>query len=151
MAVPVWKIGAGANMAFRRQVFEYIGLFDERLGAGASGCSEDSEVWYRILAKGWSCRYEPTAVVYHHHRRELKRLKQLLHLYMRGHVTALLVQFSKHRHWGNLYRLFFSMPKHCILLFFGAIVWGFRGEFSLALSEVTGCFAGIKYYITHRS
>jgi glycosyltransferase involved in cell wall biosynthesis len=41
--VPVWKIGAGANMAFRRNVFDLVGLFDERLGAGAAGCSEDSE------------------------------------------------------------------------------------------------------------
>ena len=46
----VWRIGAGANMAFRRSVFDRVGLFDSRLGAGASGCSEDSEIWYRILA-----------------------------------------------------------------------------------------------------
>ena len=35
----VWRIGAGANMAFRRSVYDRVGLFDERLGAGASGCS----------------------------------------------------------------------------------------------------------------
>ena len=34
----VWRIGAGANMAFRGSVFARVGLFDERLGAGASGC-----------------------------------------------------------------------------------------------------------------
>jgi len=39
--VPVWAIGAGANMAFRREAFERVGVFDERLGAGATGCSED--------------------------------------------------------------------------------------------------------------
>src|SRR4029453_17415253 len=57
LGVPVWRVGAGANMAFRREAFDRVGLFDERLGAGASGCSEDSEVWYRLLAEGHRCRY----------------------------------------------------------------------------------------------
>jgi hypothetical protein len=39
--MPVWKIGAGANMAIRRSAFALVGDFDERLGAGAAGCSED--------------------------------------------------------------------------------------------------------------
>jgi GT2 family glycosyltransferase len=151
IAAPVWKIGAGANMAFRRQVFEQIGFFDERLGVGAAGCSEDSEIWYRILAKGWSCRYEPTAVAYHYHRKELRGLKQQLHLYIRGHSAALLVQFSNHKHWGNLCRLFYFLPKHYMRLFFGALLRGFRGEHGLILPEITGCVAGIKYYIKHRS
>lgn len=73
--VPVWRIGAGANMAFRRKAFDLVGYFDERLGAGASGCSEDSELWYRILAEGWLCRYEPTAVIYHYHRQNMSTLK----------------------------------------------------------------------------
>jgi len=48
--VPSWMAGAGANMAFRREVFTALGNFDERLGAGAAGCSEDSEYWYRLFA-----------------------------------------------------------------------------------------------------
>ncbi len=36
---PAWEIGAGASMAFRREVFERIGYFDERLDAGQAGCS----------------------------------------------------------------------------------------------------------------
>jgi GT2 family glycosyltransferase len=72
----VWKMGAGANMAFRRNLFERIGLFDERLGAGAAGCSEDSELWYRMLANGGVCLYEPRAVVFHHHRRDLAGLRR---------------------------------------------------------------------------
>ena len=34
---PVWQIGAGANMAIRREAFRRVGLFDERLGAGRGG------------------------------------------------------------------------------------------------------------------
>jgi GT2 family glycosyltransferase len=67
---PVWEIGAGANMAFRREVFEKVGLFDERLDVGAAGCSGDSEFWHRVLTHGGVCRYEPGAVAYHFHRRD---------------------------------------------------------------------------------
>jgi glycosyltransferase involved in cell wall biosynthesis len=90
--VPVWKIGAGANIAFRREVFSRIGLFDERLGAGASGCSEDSEFWYRMLATGMPIAYEPRAVVWHRHRADRDGFRKQMKQYMRGHVAALLVQ-----------------------------------------------------------
>ena len=56
---PVWSIGAGASMAVRRSAFASIGFFDERLDAGAAGCSGDSEYWHQILACGGICRYEP--------------------------------------------------------------------------------------------
>ncbi|HEY5986206.1 MAG TPA: glycosyltransferase family 2 protein, partial [Streptosporangiaceae bacterium] len=61
--VPVWTIGAGVCMALRRSALARLGCFDKRLGAGAAGCSEDSEMWYRILAAGGRCVYEPAAVV----------------------------------------------------------------------------------------
>jgi cellulose synthase/poly-beta-1,6-N-acetylglucosamine synthase-like glycosyltransferase len=60
---PVWDIGAGANMAIRRSAFAQHGLFDTRLGAGASGCSEDSEFWDRVLAAGGSCVYTPSCII----------------------------------------------------------------------------------------
>ena len=103
-APQVWSIGAGANMAIRRQAFERVGLFDERLGAGATGCSEDSEFWYRLLAAGYSCRYEPAAIVHHEHRASLSELRRQLRDYMRGHMVALLIQYEAHGHTGNLVR-----------------------------------------------
>ena len=102
----VWRIGAGANMAFRRAVFDRVGGFDERLGAGAAGCSEDSELWYRILAGGGVCLYEPRAVVDHHHRADWRALRTQMRAYMRGHVVALLIQHARFGDRGNLYRLF---------------------------------------------
>ena len=47
---PSWKIGAGASMAFRREIFGMLGFFDERLDVGAAGCSGDSEYWHRVLS-----------------------------------------------------------------------------------------------------
>lgn len=147
--VPVWKVGAGANMAFRRSAFDQLGLFDSRLGAGASGCSEDSEFWYRILAGGGECRYEPTAVVYHEHRQDLDRLNRQMYEYMRGHITALIVQFAKHGHWGNLYRVLFDLPKHYAGLGLGAILKGRSAKNSTYWSEVSGSLSGISYYFNH--
>ena len=36
-SAPVWEIGAGANMAFRRDIFRLAGGFDERLDVGEAG------------------------------------------------------------------------------------------------------------------
>lgn len=148
--VPVWYIGAGANMAFRRQAFELVGYFDERLGAGASGCSEDSEVWYRILADGWICRYEPTAVIYHYHRSDLDGLKHQAYQYMRGHVAALLIQFFNYKHWGNLRRLFIILPKYYAMRLWREFKTGFEVKRSSIFSEIAGCLAGIKFYINNK-
>jgi glycosyltransferase involved in cell wall biosynthesis/SAM-dependent methyltransferase len=109
--MPVWKIGAGANMALRRSAFDLVGDFDERLGAGAAGCSEDSELWYRLIAEGWACRYEPDSVVFHHHRRENAALARQIHDYTRGHVAALFVQFGRFHDPGNLRRALLALPN----------------------------------------
>lgn len=146
---PVWQIGAGANMALRRQVVDNIGDFNELLGAGASGCSEDSEFWYRVLAAGWICRYEPSAVVYHYHRGDLVSLKEQQYAYMRGHVVALLIQASQHRHWGNLFRLFITLPSYYIQRFLKGIRNRFQGKYMTVFVEIRGCFAGILFFIRH--
>lgn len=144
---PVWRIGAGANMAMRRTAFARVGEFDERLGAGAAGCSEDSEFWYRLLADGGVCRYEPTSVVFHHHRREMDGLKHQAHQYMRGHVAALLVQFVRHRHWGNLRRVAIDLPRY----YSGRLLHGAFGQADarrpLVWSEIRGCASGIAFFL----
>lgn len=145
---PVWEVGAGASMAFRRQVFATVGLFDERLGAGASGCSEDSEYWHRVLTHGGICRYDPGAVVYHYHRRDFAGLSNQIFHYMRGHAAALLVQFERSGNVGNLRRALISMP-----------VWYARRALRCALKgasepdrfllarEIAGYFSGIAFYL----
>ena len=142
---PVWRIGAGANMAILRQAVNLVGEFDERLGAGAAGCSEDSEFWYRLLAAGWICRYYPASVVYHYHRGSVDSLKQQMYCYMRGHVAALLVQYEKYNDQGNLRRLFRTMPKWYIKSFIKGLIKEYK--FSTFFAEIAGCFSGIIYYI----
>ena len=144
-------------MAFRRDAFDRVGLFDERLGAGTSGCSEDSELWYRLLAEGHLCRYEPAAVVFHTHRREWRELRQQSYDYMRGHVAALLFQFDRYGHWGNVYRATLVLPTYFVRLLFRVVKRSILTEDSgktaavLPLGpQVRGLVAGCAYYLRHR-
>jgi len=149
--VRVWDIGAGANMAFRREVFARVGGFDERLGAGASGCSDDSEFWYRVLAEGFECRYEPSAVVKHYHRSNDDGLSHQLHSYMKGHVAALLIQHQKYGHRGNLRRAFIQMPLYYAKLLAIRTRQGPSSWVGGLRDEVTGCVAGVDFYLKHRN
>ncbi len=148
-AVPVWQLGAGANMAFRRTAFATVGGFDERLGAGASGCSEDSEMWYRILAAGGRCRYEPAAVVFHTHRQQDEGLQSQMRAYLRGHVASLLLQHEQHGDRGSLRRAVATLPRY-----YGR--WAVRralgrsgGPLYLG-AQLRGWAAGFSYYARHR-
>jgi GT2 family glycosyltransferase len=144
---PAWIIGAGANMALRRQAFLLLGGFDERLDVGAAGCGGDSEFWYNLLSRGKSCRYEPGAVVFHDHRSEWKALENQIFHYMRGHVSALLIQFEKHRHWGNLRRLFISLPWFWVRLLLSGCIRGFSLRHRFLWQELAGSLSGLWYYL----
>jgi len=54
-----------ANMALRKELLGVTGLFDERIGPGASGTSMDVEFGERVLRAGRRIGYEPRSVVYH--------------------------------------------------------------------------------------
>ena len=162
--VPAWDIGAGANMAFRREVFDLVGWFDERLDVGAAGCSGDSEFWYRILAEGWNCRYLPHIFVYHRHRESDTGLRQQLFYYMRGHVSALLVQYERYGNKGELQRLRKGLPQY----YWKRIKERFASSrpelsasipsrstgrnsplhenFNTILTEIKGCLSGWRFY-----
>jgi GT2 family glycosyltransferase len=145
--VPAWHIGAGANMAFRREAFDRVGDFDIRLDVGAAGCSGDSEIWYRFLAAGLVCRYDPRAVAFHYHRKDMKGLRRQMYYYMRGHTAALLVQFARHRHWGNLVRLVFLLPLYYGKLIAQGLLQGFSPRHGLVPIECVGCLAGVWFFL----
>jgi GT2 family glycosyltransferase len=54
-----------ANFAIRRDLLNRTGLFDERIGPGASGTSMDVEFGERVLRAGGRIGYEPQSIVYH--------------------------------------------------------------------------------------
>jgi cellulose synthase/poly-beta-1,6-N-acetylglucosamine synthase-like glycosyltransferase len=74
------SFGAGANMAFRRQLFEAIGLFDVALDVGTpSRGGGDLEFFHRVVARGHTLVYEPAAMVWHLHRRDFAALRRQLY------------------------------------------------------------------------
>jgi GT2 family glycosyltransferase len=146
----VWRIGAGANMAFRRSVFDRIGMFDERLGAGASGCSEDSELWYRLLAGGGACLFEPRALVVHHHREQWSELRRQMRAYMKGHVSALFVQAARFGHPGNIRRIFLQLPAYFARTAFSAVRDGRPLRLQILWEEMVGWLHGLHYALRPR-
>jgi len=55
----------GANMAFRATALRQVGPFDERLGPGACGHEEETEMSARLRSAGFRIGYAPEALVYH--------------------------------------------------------------------------------------
>jgi GT2 family glycosyltransferase len=143
---PVWNLGAGVNLAIRREALERVGLFDERLGAGASGCSEDSELLYRLLAEGGECRYRPDAVVRHHHRADSSAFKRQMHDYARGHVAALFVQFARYHHVGNLRRALIIVPRYFLRRLVGATDPSVGPPRETLAAEIRGYVHGLRSF-----
>lgn len=58
--------GSGANMAARRQVFDVIGGYDERIGPGAEfHACEEYDIYYRTLASGHAVAFAPELTTTH--------------------------------------------------------------------------------------
>ena len=70
------QFGTGANMAYRRKLFEEIGYFDPALDVGtATNGGGDLEMFFRVIKHGYALVYEPRAIVRHRHRRDYAALK----------------------------------------------------------------------------
>lgn len=149
--VKVWDIGAGANMAFRRELFNLAGLFDERLDVGAAGCSGDSEMWYRVLAEGWNCVYFPHAYVYHQHRKTQAELNEQLFSYMKGHTAAVLIQHEKYKNESDINYIQKTLPDYYQGRTKGHIKSLVTGKYTSLPFEKKGYLAGIEFYNNHKN
>lgn len=78
----VATVGVSASMALRKSSIDFIGLFDEDLGAGTPTVGgEDCELFARILRSGYRIVYEPRALSWHRHRRTWEELQKTLQGY----------------------------------------------------------------------
>jgi cellulose synthase/poly-beta-1,6-N-acetylglucosamine synthase-like glycosyltransferase len=80
---PALPFAQTANAAYRRVVFERVGLFDPTLVSGG-----DLDLSWRMQRAGWGLAYAPGAVIRHRHRRTFGGL---VRMYAKnGHGAALL-------------------------------------------------------------
>lgn len=77
--------GTGANFAFDREFLIATHGFDEALGAGArTRGGEDLDAFVTTLLEGRAIAYEPSAIVWHHHRAGRDELLRQLYGYGTG-------------------------------------------------------------------
>lgn len=108
------KLGVGANMAFRRKILQDLGGFDTALGVGTpAGGGDDLDIFHRLLAAGFTLQYDPAALVWHLHRRDMEALWRqifqngqsygvyLIKRFRRGEVNRARVAAFALAHWGS--------------------------------------------------
>ncbi len=147
------KFGTGANMAFRRALFTQIGLFDPALDVGTvTNGGGDLDMFFRVLQAGHTLRYEPSAIVWHRHRRSDAELRRQIANNGIGFYSYLVrnaLAFPSERRdliwlggwwfwYWNIRRLLTSFLK--------------PGKFprDLIVAELSGSFAGLTRYFRAR-
>ena len=84
------EFGAGANMAFRRDVLLDLGGFDDALDTGGPlPGGGDLDIFYRVVRAGYPLVYEPAYLVFHEHRREMEALRRQYESWGRGFMAFL--------------------------------------------------------------
>jgi O-antigen biosynthesis protein len=114
-ACPTWELGGTANSAFRASIFRdpAIGLMDEALGPGMpSGVGEDTYIFYRVLKAGYTQIYEPSAFVWHKHRKTMAALRKQLYNYSKGHVAYHLTTLFRDKDRRVLLNLLIHLPRY---------------------------------------
>jgi O-antigen biosynthesis protein len=118
------KYGTGANMAYRRSLFNLIGYFDPALDVGTvTNGGGDIEMFFRVLKGGYTLVYEPSAIVRHCHRRDYAQL--------RTHLATWGTAFCAY-----LVRSVLAYPDERLAFVRLGLRWMFRQIRSLLISSV---------------
>jgi glycosyltransferase involved in cell wall biosynthesis len=106
----VGDLGAGRNMAFRREVLIEQGGFDPALGPGTlAHDGDDIEALLRVLLSKREVVHEPAAIVWHAHPREYQELEQRVWGYGIGLTACLTKAIATHP--GLLLSLLRKLPR----------------------------------------
>lgn len=90
------RLGSGANMAFTAELLRRLGGFDPATGTGtAARGGDDLLAFFRTAAAGFGIVYQPSAIVWHHHHRDVGDLEKQAFGYGVGlgaYLTATVVR-----------------------------------------------------------
>ncbi len=86
------QFGTGANMAFDTNFLRMTGGFDPALGIGTPALgADDMSAFYQAIVMGKKLVYQPSALVFHQHRRTYEGLRKQMYGYGVG-LTAFLTK-----------------------------------------------------------
>jgi GT2 family glycosyltransferase len=113
-----WLRFLGGNFAIRRDVFDEIGPFDERFGAGRRWASgEETDYFFRMLYRNCRIAYVPAAVVRHPREpveQAPRKLRQKLLAYGRGQGALFARHLVDFANYQMLATLVWAMTKPCL-------------------------------------
>jgi GT2 family glycosyltransferase len=79
------RFGSGTNMAFRTELLHALGGFDPATGTGTPAHGgDDLLAFFEVLAAGHTLAYQPSAIVWHRHRRTADALRAQAYGYGAG-------------------------------------------------------------------
>lgn len=144
-------VGAGANMAIRKSLIIYTGLFDEALDAGTPTQSGgDHEFFSRILLAGYHIVYDPEALSWHRHRRTWKEAVKAIHGYGIGvyafwtrlffvekqySITAFPKNWLLYNQLPDFYKSLVGIKKYPLSFFFAEFLGCLKGPFAYFKSK----------------
>jgi len=149
-ALGAGRVGAGANMALRRAFLEKVGPFDEALDAGTTTLSGgDTEMFARILLRGYHIVYDPAALSWHRHRKTWEALRRAAYGYGVGIYAFWTRMLLKEKMPGVFLAAWCYLRHYQLPLFWKALRhYPDAVPLDILLAEFRGCFHGVTAYLT---
>jgi GT2 family glycosyltransferase len=146
----VGQFGTGANFAIRRDVLLELGGFDCDLGPGTPALGgEDLDLFVRVVLAGGAFAYEPSAIVWHTHRRDAPGLQRQCYGYGVGLAAYLTKLFLERAHRRDLVAKIAAGARHRGSGKVSARTM--RVPLRFRLAEAFGLLVGPFIYLRHRT
>jgi len=145
------QVGAGVNMALRREAMDLLGPFDEALDAGTPTRSGgDHEMFARVLSAGYKIVYDPAALSWHRHRTTWRELRRAAFGYGVGVYAFWTSSVLRDREFGAAW-VAWAWGKKQIRRLIRSVL-GRPGSLPVALVAlvIAGCMWGPYAYVSSR-
>jgi glycosyltransferase involved in cell wall biosynthesis len=146
-------IGVGANMAFRRQIVNKLGLFDSEMDCGTSNFSSgDTYAFYRLLSLGYRIIYNPNAVVWHQYRRDWNDMANQLYGYNVGTYSLLIRCIFQHKDISAIFAILLILKEEILRIILSISHSPGATPLDLHLAMLKGVMrAPIAYWLSRRA
>jgi GT2 family glycosyltransferase len=146
-------LGTGCNSAFRRTVFDDVGVFDPRLDMGTPvPGGGDHDMFARVIRAGHTLVYDPRPVVFHNHLSDLNTVIMRLGAYQEAFFAFMTKSILSDREYAR------QLVKHLSFWYARRTIRGLASSIlkkkrplALVVSEAIGAWRGpISFYRSWR-